>query len=406
MKRRTGISSRERYLITFRHEEPDRVPIFLDAHPPRFFNERVQWLNQFERADVLLSLECDPMIDIWLPTPVPGPDVEIKTWREKKAGGRMYIGKEFHTPKGILRQVVEETGDWCDSAHGFWTLRTLGSVLKENYAMDVFDDWNVSRRTEPWVKGREDLPKLPYILQKPAEWELEEWRHDAQRAMEFARKHDLLTMVRRTIVSDASQWFCDIPWFMMQLYDDPGFVEEFFAIFENVAKWQAELALDLKPDTFQYRGWYDGPEFWGGKHYDKYILPVINREAELVHQAGALHCYLLTEGWGFYLNQFGSLGSDILWGTDPFLAKTSLKTIKEKIGKHKTILGGISSAHHLINCDLEITRQAAREAIETLAPGGGYVFGCSSSIWHESKWEYLDAMIDEAHRVGRYPIGR
>jgi len=399
-----SVSSRERYLAAFRHEEPDRVPILLDAGLPRFFTPRVKWITQFERAEVLLALGCDPMINIWLPDPVPHPDVEIKVRREKDRDGRTYLEKEFHTPKGVLRQVVEETEDWCDSMHGFWVQRTLGTGLREEYGVHVFDDWNISRRTEPWVKGPEDLEKLPYILQAPPAWQLEEWRHDAQRAIEFARKHGLLTMVRRTIVSDASQWFCDIPWFMMQLYDDPGFVAAFLEVFEEVAAWQAKLALDLKVDVLQHRGWYDCPDFWGGKHFDQYILPVINRQARMAHQADVLHCYLLTEGWGPYLESFASLESDILWGADPILSRTDLKTIKEKLGAEKTILGGISAEHHLIDCPIEVTRRAAREAIEALAPGGAFVLAASSSIWHSAKWDHIAAMIDEAHRTGGYPV--
>ena len=398
------LSSRERYLTTFKHQEPDRVPILLDADPTRFFAENVTWFNQFERAEVLLELGCDPMINLWLPTAEPAGDVEIKTWREKKSDGKIYIGKEFHTPKGVLRQIVEETDDWCSSLHGFWVQRTLGGTLREEYGMHVFDDHNVSRRTEPWVKGPEDLEKLPYILQKPAKWKLDEWVHDAQRAMEFAAKHNLLTMVRRTIVSDASQWFCDIPWFMMQLYDDPGFVEEFLGIFEKIANWQAELALAMKPDVFQHRGWYDSPDFWGG-HFEKYILPMINRQADIVHQADALHCYLLTEGWGAYFDEFSKLKSDILWGADPYLGKATLKEMKNKIGKDKTILGGISTEHHLINSDEQTIRQATRDAIEALAPGGSYIFASSAGIGAVTvEWNLIAAMIDEVHKVGRYPI--
>ena len=400
----SAVSSRERYLTAFRHEEPDRVPVFLDFGVPCNCTAHIKWLNQFERAEVLLAHGCDPMINLWLPDPVPHPDVDIKVKREKKGDGRIYLEKAFYTPKGVLRQVVEETEDWCDAQHGLWVQRTLGTGLREEYGIHVFDDWNISRRTEPWVKGPEDLEKLPYILQAPPAWRLDEWRHDAQRAIEFAQKHGLLTMVRRTIVSDASQWFCDIPWFMMQLYDNPDFVESFLAIFEDVATWQAQLALELKPDVFQHRGWYDGPEFWGGKHFDTHILPIINRQAEMVHQAGALHCYLLTEGWGPYLETFNSLKSDILWGADPVLGKTDLRTIKQKVGEEKTILGGISSEHHLTGCSLEVTRRATREAIDALAPGGGFVLASNSSIWPQVGWDHLAAMIEEAHGKGRYPI--
>ena len=397
------MSSRQRYLTTFKHEEPDRVPIFLDTGPICFYTDKIRWESQLQQAEILLEAGCDPMINIWYPTPVPNPDVEIKTWREKKADGKVYIGKEFHTPKGVLRQVVNETSDWCNPEHGLWVQYTLGTGLRKSFGMEVFDDWNVPRRTESWVKGPEDLEKLPYILQKPAQWQLDEWRHDAERVMEFAKEHDLLTMVRRTIVSDASQWFCDIPWFMMQLYDDPGFVEQFFAIFEEVSNWQVELALPLKPDVIQHRGWYDGPEFWGG-HFDKYIAPVINRQADMAHQADVLHCYLQTDRWGPYVDSYKNLKSDILWGANPVADKAVLKTIKKELGKKKTLLGGICCEQHLALGDEQTARQATTEAIKTLAPGGGFILASASSIWEEAKWENMSAMIDQAHKVGQYPI--
>ena len=399
----SSLTSRERYLVAFRHEEPDRVPIFLESTPPLLYNQRVHWYTQFERAEVMLDLGCDPMINIWLPDAVVDPEVTIKTWREKRSDG-IYLGKEFHTPKGILREVVEETPDWCDSLHGLWVQRTLGTDMREDYGIHVYDDWAISRRIEPWVKGREDLAKLPYIQQKPVQWQLDEWRHDAERAMEFAQKHDLLTMVRRTITNDATMWFCDIPWFMMQLYDDVEFVQEFLKIFEEVALWQTELALQLKPDVLQHRGWYDGPNFWGGEHFERHVVPFLQKQAQMVHEAGALHCYLLTQGWGSYLDTFQQLKTDILWGADPMQLGVGLAELKQRIGAQQVILGGISSEAHLTRGSEEQTRAATREAIRALAPGGGYVFGSGSGVGGTNRWSNISAMIDEAQKVGQYPI--
>lgn len=396
------LTSRERYFKAFKHEEADRVPIFLDVLPVCFYTPEVKWLNQFEKAEKLLELGCDPMINIWLPTPVPSLDTDIRVWREKKEDGRIFIGKEFVTPKGNLRQVVEETDDWTDSKHNYWVQQTLGSGEKQSYGIDVYDDWNISRRTEPWVKGPEDLVKLRYVLGKPKKWQLDEWRHDTERAMEFARKHDLLTYVRRTIVSDASQWFCGIEWFMYQLYDDAAFVEEFLSIFEEIAKWQSELALEFKPDVLQRRGWYDTPEFWGGEHFDNYILPSINKEAKLAHEAGTLHSYLLTEGWGPYLEKFEKLETDILWGLDPYRNKAALEAVKKGIGQTKTILGGISNEQDLVLGTPEKVREAVRNAINIMAPGGGFVLGASASVQRYVDWENIAAMIDEAHKAGKY----
>ena len=399
-----NMSSRERFLKTCKHCEPDRVPIFLESTPPLFFTDRVRWYNQFERAKIMLDLGCDPMINIWLPEPVLHPDVTVKVGREKKSDGRILLSKEFHTPKGVLRQVIEETKDWCDFRHGQWAQYTLGTGMREEYGVHIFDDWAISRRIEPWVKGQEDLQKLPFILQKPPGWMLEEWRHDAKRALEYARKHELLTMVRRTITNDASQWMCDIPWFMMQLYDDEEFVKEFLEIFEAMAMWQTEGALELGGDVFQHRGWYDGPNFWGGSHFKRYILPFLKRHVALVHEAGVKHCYLLTQGWRAYVQLFKEVDTDILWGADPVQVGMDLKELKEKIGKHKVILGGISSEQHLTGCTEEHTRKAVRDAMHALAPGGGYIFGTGSAISGYNNWKNIEALIDEAHKIGKYPI--
>jgi len=400
--KKTAMTSKERYMTAFAHREPDRVPVYLDVYPTSFYTDDMRWYNQLEKVEKLLEAGTDPIINIWLPTPVLNSDVKVRTWREKDASGNMILGKEFDTPAGTLRQAVHETDDWCSSTHNYWVQQTLAGGEKQTYGMDVFDDWNISRRSEPWVKGREDLEKLRYILQIPKDWELEEWRHDTQRVMEFAEKHDVLTIVRRTIVSDASFWFCDVPWFIMQLYDDPSFVEEFLGIFEKVAAWQAELALALKPDIFQRRGWYDTPDFWGGAHYNDYIIPSINKEADLAHQAGVLHCYLLTEGWGPYLEKFKELKSDILWGLDPYKNRADMRTVKDGVGRTKTILGGISQEQDLLLGTPETIRKRVRDTISIMAAGGGFVLASSSSIGRNVKWENIKVFVDEALSCGKY----
>lgn len=396
------MTSRERYLSSFNFREPDRVPVLLDCLPVAFYTPEIRWYNQFEKAQKLLSLNCDPMIDIWLPDPVPTREVSVRTWREKDSNGGILLGKEFITPKGNLRQVVRETSDWTNSDHEYWVRRTLGSGEKQSYGMDVFDDWNISRRTEPWIKGPEDLPKLRYVLGIPEKWQLDEWRYDTQRAMEFAKKHGLLTFVRRTILTDAAFWFCDIPWFLMQFYDDPGFVEEFLALFEEIAGWQAELSLEMNPDVLQRRGWYDTPEYWGGPYFKKYILPSINKEARLAHEAGALHCYLLTEGWGPYLEDFKTIDTDIIWGLDPYRGKASFEKVKSVLSGKKSVIGGISNEQDLVCGTPESVRKAVRYALETMAPGGGFVLGASASVQRFVKWENIAAWIDEAGSAGRY----
>lgn len=400
------LSSRERIRTAVRREEPDRVPVFLDIAIPLALSSTVRWRTPFERAKVLLELGADPIIFLWLPDPVIDSAVQVNVARERRGDGTIVLTKQFDTPRGPLRQVVEETPDWCDAAHGFWVHRTLGTTLREEYGVHLLDDWNVSRRREPWVKGRDDLAKLPYVLRRPARWQLEEWRHDAERAMEFADRYGLYTMARRTIVCDAFAWFCDIPWFLMQVHDDPEFVGEFLRIFEQIADWQMDVALDLKPDCLQHRDWYAGPEFWGPAHHERYLMPWVNRAADRCRAAGVEHCYLLTEGWGPYLELFRDLRSGLLWGADPLKGGAPLAEVKRRLGGTHALLGGVN-AELQIGLDPEAARTAARAAIRDLAPGGGFILGVSSSIgidWPSSSLASIEAVIDEAHTTGRYPL--
>lgn len=65
--------------------------------------------------------------------------------------------REYHTPAGVLRQVVRETPDWCSPLHTPWQPTTFGIEKRTHYGIDLFDDWGISRRTEPWVKGPADV---------------------------------------------------------------------------------------------------------------------------------------------------------------------------------------------------------------------------------------------------------
>ena len=400
-----ALSSRERYLTTFRHEEPDRVPIFMNT--PQFFfaDGRIQWRDQFERAECLLAMGHDPMIDIWLPDPVCDPAVEIRAWRTFPEDSRdPLIHKEYHTPAGVLRQVVRETPDWCSPSHTPWQPTTFGIEKRTQFGMDLFDDWAISRRTEPWVKGPEDIEKLQYILRLPSGYILDEWRQDALRAKKFAEEHGLLTMVRRTIVGDAFLWFCDGADFMCAMIESPEYVRDLLAVFQEWSLKLVELALDIGVDVIQRRGWYDSPDFWGPKHFTNYLAPLIEEETQLVHQADTLHAFLLMEGHEHYFDTLSEMSVDILWGVDPLMGGVDLAKIKARLGGTKTILGGVNSEVTLTQGTEEEIRKSTRDAIAALAPGGGFVLSPIGGIWPGIPWRSVEVMSEEWEKWGRYPM--
>ena len=364
-------------LAAVQRQNQGHIPLSLFIHQGPWYKEPFYWRNQFERAERFLELGLDPTIDIWLPDPQPDPGVQIKTWREKK-GDEIFITKEYHTPTGVLRQIVRETRDWCLPEHGFWQNTTFGIESRNHYGMELFDDHNVSRRTEPWVKGREDLQKLKYIIQPPSGYRLDEWRMDVERAVEYARNHGLMTHVRRPIVGDAFQWLCDIPWFMIQLYDDPEFVTEFLRIFNQWDLRLLDLVLEFPVDYVQYRGWYETPTFWGLEGYKRYLTPPIEEQAKRVHDAGVLQGYLLPEGQGALADILSDMSFDTLMLVDPrMLHAGGLEELYARLGGSKSFWGGVDTEVTLLSGDPEKIDAAVKTAIETLGKNGGLILSAA-----------------------------
>ena len=370
-----AMTSRERMLAALRCEQPDHVPMSPYMYQGPWRREPLYWRNQFERAQMMLEMELDPTIDIWLPDPQPHHDVEIKTWREQK-DGKTYLTKEYHTPAGTLRQTVHETNDWCHPDHGPWQPTIFGIEHRRGFGMHLFDDHNVSRRTEPWVKGPEDLDKLRYIIRPLDGYELDEWRMDVERALDFARDHHLMTYVRRSIVGDAFQWFCDIPWFLMQLYDDPEFVKEFLDIFHRWQLASLDEVLQFDVDCVQYRGWYEISTYWGPRGFENFLVPIIEEETQKVHDAGVLVSYLLPEGAGVYADILAKMSFDCLYYVDPLMLHAGdLDDLFDAIGDSKSFWGGVNAEITLQSEDPDRIDAEVKRAIEALGKNGGLILG-------------------------------
>lgn len=370
-----SMSSRERMLAALTRNPKDHVPFSPYVGQSLQLNGTIAWRDQFERAEVMLDLGLDPTIDVWLPWPQTRPEVEIRTWRDT-SGPEPLLTKEYHTPAGVLRQTVRETDEWCSAAHTPWIPTTMGVERRDQFNMDLLDDWNISRRTEPWIKGREDLEALRYIMKLPEGHALDEWKMDTARAIEFAQRHDVMTVARRTVVGDAFQWFCDIEQFMIWMIEEPEFVRELLGIWQEWSLAATELALEAGVDVVQRRGWYEIPTYWGVRYFKEYLVPLIEEETKLVHDAGKLHCYLLPEGQGAYCQILEGMSVDVLMGIDPrTLHGGDMKSLFGRLGDSKSFWGGVNAEVTLQSRDQETIDRAVSEAIEELGGNNGLILG-------------------------------
>jgi hypothetical protein len=389
------MTSRERLLTTCAHEPTDHVPLHLDVHPLYYqYDPHVAtWRNQFERTDALLALDVDAMIEVWLPDPTFFPDVKVRSWREEK-NSTVLLGKDYETPAGPLRHVIKETPDLYQ-----WNKinsRTLGQFADNLIdGVGLLEDVNPSRSVEFPIKGPEDLPKMRYLFQPMTGEQLAQWREDAFYAKKEAQRRQVAFIARRTYCGSAVVWLTDALKTMVTYEDDPEYVGEFLQIIHDWQLATLEMVLDIGDiDIVTRFGYYDTPDFWGRKYFDRYLRPKMDEEADLVHQAGGLLRQQQSEGVTPLVDVYKKMKVDILCDIDPVQGQEDLVLLKKELGATKTLMGGINGDLFLSNASpLEID-QKVRETLELMAPGGGFIMHIIPGIYSGVPWAAVLRLVE------------
>ncbi|MHB9071625.1 MAG: uroporphyrinogen decarboxylase family protein [Sedimentisphaerales bacterium] len=392
---KTGMSSRERILATAAGDPVDHTPLSMEVHPSySLYDPSVaNWKDQFERTEFLLSYGTDPMTEIWLPDPCYHPDVRVKEWRDERGDGEYpYLCKEYETPAGTLRQVVRETEDMYR-----WhkiNRNTRGTIADFIDGIGLLEDVNPSRSVEFLVKGPEDLEKMRYLFNPPSGDALEKWHQDSLYAKEQAKRTNTILLVRRLYAGSAILWLTDAVKTMMTFADDPDFVAEFLDI---IHQWQLkllEIVLDMKPDIVTRFGYYDGPNFWSVKYLKHYLKPIMDKEADVCHQAGALLSQQQSEGLTQLVNVYKNMKIDIFRDVDPVQGHEDMDFLKRELGQTKTLMGGINLDVWLSHAEQAEIERKIRETLEKMAPKGRFILYPIPGIYAGTPWEKIEMMIN------------
>ena len=401
-----AMTSRERYMTTIRHEEPDRVPIDLQPAGCVKLPGVRREVSLEEEMKAVCELGGDPIVGIWLPPETPHPDVKVtKGISGKDDQGHPLRFAQWETPKGTLRMVVRETEDWQDiDRHGHLENRILGHGWRDEGDWDVylFDDWNCSRFVEPPIKTIQDVEALKYLLRLPDNDELSKWREAAAVGKKLADTYQCPLRGRRTFGAEAGLWFMFTEDYLCATLTEPEIVH---AITDAVGDWQikrAEVALDAGIDMLMHRGWYETPDYFGGARYNEFCRPLIDKLAALCHQAGAQLSYQRTQGNTQSIDVLRDLPIDHLWGIEPGPGLDDMAFLKCEIGDRVTLWGGVETTYTINSGTPDDCRQAVAEAIEVLAPGGGYVIMPAAYATPEAPDDNVYAAISAAIELGKY----
>lgn len=314
------------------------------------------------------------------------PEVKITEWREDKPGERYPIlHRTYETPAGTLSTSVDKTEDWVQGDR-----------------VPIFDDFVIPRARKRLITGLDDLPALKYLLTVPTDGDIADLRESSKPAKALAAKHDLLTVGEWGALFDTACWLAGMEELVLAAVDRPEFVEGLFDVIEEWNRRRMEVVLAEGVDLFIRRAWYATTDFWSPALYERFILPRLQRDVRTAHEAGAKLGLITTSSYTPLLDLYLESGIDVLIGLDPVQdTRVDFALAKEKLGGKIGLWGGVNGFVTIERGTPDEVRQAVREAMRVLAPGGGFILSPVDNVTRndEPTWVNVRALIDEWHRL-------
>ena len=198
---------------------------------------------------------------------------------------------------------------------------------------------------------------------------------------------------------------CSMESLLFYMVTAPDFVHELLdKILDNqiaVAQNAIQMGADFILETDDY-GFNTGPLI-SPAMFDAFFAQRIKRYVDAVHNAGAKLIKHTDGDVNRLLDSLVATGIDALHSIDS-KARMDLGELKKKYGHKITLIGNVDCGNLLAYGTKADVREAVINCIKTAGPGGGYVFSTSNAIPHSAKPENYKAMVDCAIELGAYPI--
>lgn len=347
------MNSRDRVLTAFRHEEPDRVPLWCGMSTE--FRENAQRALGLDEEGLLERLGDDfrRVHSVWT-----GPQGPL---RHEDATGRSPFGIERHgigcgmaidhpLASATIREVHEYA--WPDPA---WAdvsgVRAAALRWDRRYAI-LGGEWSPFWHDALDLLGQENL---------------------------FYKMHDAPEIVD-AVLGHVLEYYHDVS---RRTFEAAGDAIDVFFIGNDFG---TQRGPQISPRLFR-----------------RFILPHLSRLVRLGHDHGLkvqLHC---CGGFAPLIPLLIEAGVDALHALQPSCAGMDPPWLKREFGDRVVLNGAIDSHHVLIDGTPDLVRRRTRETLRILMPGGGYVAGASHDwILEETPLENVLAMVDTVREEGIY----
>ncbi len=384
------LTSRERMLRAMRQQEVDYTPCAFMS----FTAMRGRCQDAYEVAEQELALGLDSWAFIpsaWrnqrpnhpdlrgLPVRLP-PTVQTRLWVEDVPGVPFpVLHKEYHTPAGVLTTQVKKTEDW---PHG--------------NLVPFIDDYQIPRAIKPLVASRADLDVLRTMLLPPSQDDIAAFHAEVERAKAFGARHGILVAGGWGVGGDMVGWLCGLEAMMIMAMEQPDLLEELLAV---IARWneaRMRVVLEAGIDLYIRRGWYEGADFWSPRLYQRFLLPQVQRQAELAHEYDALFGYNMTTGALPMLDNILASGVDVLIGVDPLQhGANPLQAMRDKLRGRVCLWGGVNGAITVEEGTAEDVRQAVFQALDAMRGVNGFILSPVDNITEITlnTWRNVDVLV-------------
>lgn len=187
---------------------------------------------------------------------------------------------------------------------------------------------------------------------------------------------------------------------LMDYLLNPELVHALMRVATDWAMAAVDMALDAGADVIFTDGDLAGGQttLMSPEHYREYVKPYQKEIADHAHRQGLL-IVKHTDGnvWPI-LNDFVEIGYDGLHPVQPQCM--DIVKVKERLKGKICLLGNIDCQNLLFFGTEEEVKNAVRETIIRVAPGGGYILTSSNSIYPGCRAKNYIAMVRAAHEYG------
>ncbi len=346
------MTSRERVLTAFDHQEPDRVPIWCGASD-----------EFWQKAKNELALDDEAL--------------RIRFGDDFRRVFAKYTGPDFKLSQGVTSRTIfgiERRG----MGYGQPTSHPLAQV---------------------GIKEVHDYP-----------WPDPQWMDVSairNQALSFDREYAILGGDWSPFWHDAID-LLGMEELYLKMYSEPELID---AVMKHLVDYYTEVTrriFDAAGDDIDIffigndLGSMSGP-LLGPELFSRFVLPHLKRLIDLGHAYNLkvqLHC---CGGFAELIPPLIEADLDALHAVQPCCRGMDLATLKNNFGNKIVFNGAIDSHHVLIEGNPKTVRQKTREVLKIMKPDGGFIAGAShDTILEETPVENILAMCDTIKQYGKY----